>query len=70
MHHANLDRIWWRWQNAAPERIYEVDGQTSTSPPYGHLTLDYSLKMGNIGLTLPVQDIMDIQMEPSCYTYV
>jgi len=70
MHHANLDRIWWLWQGASPERIYEIGGPTSTSAPYGNLTLDYTLQMGNIGFTLPVRDIMDIRMEPSCYTYV
>jgi len=70
MHHTNIDRIWWVWQEAYPERLYEVAGPTSHTPPYGNLTLDYPLKMGNVGPTLPVGDVMDIRREPSCYTYV
>jgi tyrosinase len=70
MHHTNIDRIWWRWQEASPERLYEVDGPTSVAPPYGRLTLGYPLKMGNVGRTLPVRDVMDIRKKPSCYTYV
>lgn len=72
MHHTNIDRIWWRWQEASLERLYEVDGPspTSATPPYDRLTLGYPLKMGNVGQTVPVRDVLDIRKEPSCYTYV
>jgi len=70
MHHGNLDRIWWEWQRTSPERLYEVSGRTSITPPYGNLTFSYPLQMGNLGPTLPVRDVMDIRKEPSCYTYI
>lgn len=70
MHHTNIDRIWWMWQEACPERLYEIEGPTSRTPPYGNITLHYPLKMGNVGPTLPVGDVMDIRKEPSCYIYV
>ena len=70
MHHGNLDRIWWLWQGISPERLYEVSGQTSITPPYGNLTLGFPLQVGNLGPTVLVRDVMDIRKEPSCYTYV
>lgn len=70
MHHTNLDRIWWLWQEASPQRLYEVDGPTSMTPPYGHLTLSYPLEMGSVGPSLPVGDIMDTRKNHSCYIYV
>ena len=69
LHHANLDRIWWRWQKSAPPRLFQVSGNTSISSP-GNLTLDYLLQMGNLGPTVPVRDVMDIHSEPYCYTYI
>ena len=70
MHHTNLDRIWWRWQEASPEHLYDFSGPVSIYPPYGNVTLSYGLKMGNIGPSLPVWNVMDTRKEPSCYTYV
>ena len=70
MHHTNLDRIWWRWQETHPERLYEISGPESITPPYGNVTLDYLLQMSSVGPTIPLRDVMDIRKEPSCYTYV
>jgi len=70
MHHTNIDRIWWRWQEASPERLYEISGRVSVTPPYGNVTLNYPLRMGNVGPTIPIRDVMDIREEPSCYIYV
>ena len=70
LHHSNLDRIWWQWQKAAPGRLYEVSGRTSITPPYGALNLSYPLRMGNLGPTVPVRDVMDTRKAPYCYTYV
>ena len=70
MHHTNLDRIWWRWQEGSPGRLYEISGQASIYPPYGNVTLNDPLKMGGVGPTIPLRDVMDTRKEPSCYTYV
>jgi len=70
MHHTNIDRIWWLWQEACSDRLYEICGPTSVTPPYGNVTLDYPLKMGDVGPTLTIRDVMDIRQEHSCYTYV
>jgi len=70
MHHTNLDRIWWRWQQASPEHLYDFSGSESITPPYGNVTLSYPLNMGSTGPTLPVRDVMDTRKEPSCYVYI
>ena len=70
MHHTNLDRIWWRWQEASPERLYDISGRNSSSPPYGNVTLSYPLEMGDIGPTIPIRDVMDTRKAPSCFIYV
>ncbi|KAF9558276.1 tyrosinase [Agrocybe pediades] len=70
LHHANLDRTWWRWQSMKPSRLYEISGYTTSTPPFTNLTLEYPLQMGTIGNTVPIRDVMDIHSEPNCYTYV
>ncbi|KAH9478721.1 Tyrosinase P [Psilocybe cubensis] len=70
LHHSNLDRVWWNWQQALPQRLYEISGRSTTTPPFKNVTLDYTLLMGNLGETRPIRDVMDIHSEPLCYTYV
>ncbi|KAF8905208.1 hypothetical protein CPB84DRAFT_1745537 [Gymnopilus junonius] len=70
LHHANIDRIWWTWQQAVPSRLYEIAGPSSTVEPIYNVTLEYPLLMGSLGPTLQIRDIMDIHAEPSCYTYI
>lgn len=70
LHHGNLDRIWWDWQQAEPSRLYEMTGRTTTIPPFHNATRDYPLVMDSLGQTVPIRDVMDIHSEPNCYTYV
>ncbi|KAF8802803.1 Di-copper centre-containing protein [Phlegmacium glaucopus] len=70
LHHANLDRIWWNWQQVDPDRrLYDVSGRSSTTPPYQNITLDFGLDMGSFAPTKPIREVMDIYSEPMCYTY-
>ncbi|PPQ83615.1 hypothetical protein CVT25_006300 [Psilocybe cyanescens] len=70
LHHANLDRIWWRWQQANASRMYEVSGPSTKEEPIREVTLDYILTMGSLGPDVTIRDVMDIHSEPNCYTYV
>jgi len=70
LHHANIDRIWWNWQQAHLSRLYEISGHSTTTPPFQNVTLDFKLEMGNFAPWLSIREVMNIHKEPSCYTYV
>ncbi|KDR79915.1 hypothetical protein GALMADRAFT_1169475 [Galerina marginata CBS 339.88] len=70
LHHANIDRIWWQWQQKDAARLYEIAGPATLVEPVHNVTLDYALVMGSLGPTLPIRDIMDISSKPSCYAYI
>lgn len=41
LHHTNLDRLWWNWQQADPDtRTYDI-GNWSNIPPYSYLSQQY-----------------------------
>ncbi|KAJ7847812.1 tyrosinase [Mycena olivaceomarginata] len=71
LHHANLDRIWWTWQQLdLPHRLFDVSGRSSVDPPFVNITLAFQLKMLNLAPLVPIRDIMDPTSEPSCYRYI
>ncbi|KAJ7669374.1 tyrosinase [Mycena polygramma] len=71
LHHANLDRIWWDWQQLdLPRRLFDVSGRSSVDPPFVNITLSFELKMLNLAPLVPIRDIMDPRSEPLCYIYV
>ena len=70
LHHANVDRIWWIWQQLSPSHFYEIGGPTSIYQPTGNLTYDFPLLMGDLGPTVSVGDVMNIQNRANCFTYV
>ena len=70
LHHGGVDRLWHKWQHAnLKERLLQIEGRTSTSPPYGQITLDFRLNFGGVGGSTTVRNTMDTRMEPYCYTY-
>ncbi|KAG2022589.1 tyrosinase central domain-containing protein [Coprinopsis cinerea AmutBmut pab1-1] len=70
LHHAGLDRLWWKWQNVhLPSRLCQMGGQASVSPPHGETTLDYDMSFADLAPTVRVGETMDLRMEPYCYTY-
>ena len=72
LHHANLDRIWWMWQQQnLNKRLYEVSGHTAVDPPFVEVTLDFRLKMFNLAsASATIRDVMDIRNELLCYMYM
>ncbi|KAJ7681228.1 tyrosinase [Mycena olivaceomarginata] len=71
LHHANLDRIWWTWQQLdLPHRLFDVSGRSSVDPPFVNITLAFQLKMLNLAPLASIRDIMDPTSEPSCYRYI
>ena len=69
LHHANLDRIWWQWQNVDPSRLYEMTGRSTVTAPFTDVTLDFPLTMDTLGDSVTIGDVMNIHREPNCYTY-
>ncbi|KAJ7636904.1 tyrosinase [Roridomyces roridus] len=71
LHHGNLDRIWWEWQQMdLPSRLLDVSGRSSVGPPFVDITLDFGLKMLNLAPLVQIRDVMDPRAEPLCYDYV
>ena len=70
LHHANVDRVWWGWQQMLPSRLYEMSGRSTTTPPFKDVTLDSELEMGEFEGWLSIREVMDIHKDPNCYTYV
>lgn len=71
LHLANVDRIWWNWQQLVPgSRFFEVSGPASKVPPVHTVGVDYVLGMGSLGLSVPIRDTLDLWSKPNCYTYL
>ncbi|RII05298.1 hypothetical protein CUC08_Gglean010391 [Alternaria sp. MG1] len=71
LHHANLDRIYWRWQQQDLEtRLREVGGPIVAEDYLGkNVTLDFEVNIGKLAPSRKLEDLMHIQEGPFCYTY-
>ncbi|KAF1816602.1 Di-copper centre-containing protein [Eremomyces bilateralis CBS 781.70] len=72
LHHAQLDRLWWIWQNLNRRTRLDAIAGTITmfnNPPSRDTSLDDMLDMGVNGPTLPIRDVMDTMDGPLCYIY-
>ncbi|KAG6884265.1 hypothetical protein C0993_012695 [Termitomyces sp. T159_Od127] len=73
LHHANLDRLWWKWQNKGEgnERLYEISGPLTRNDSSENVTLDTILLTGPFEeRQVTIRQVMDIRKQPLCYTYV
>ncbi|EAU87191.2 hypothetical protein CC1G_10470 [Coprinopsis cinerea okayama7 len=69
LNHANLDRIWAKWQNADPEkRLFEISGNTTMWPPFVNTTLDYEMPFTTISKPIKIRDVMNTGSYPQCYS--
>ncbi|KAF9052157.1 hypothetical protein BJ165DRAFT_1340679, partial [Panaeolus papilionaceus] len=68
LHHANLDRIWWKWQSLnLTQRIIDVSGNDT----HGHnVSLSYRLPFGQFNDNPPISEVMDVNEYPLCYDYL
>lgn len=71
MHHAFVDKTWWKWQMLCPEYVNDYEGAMVVTPatPSGVASLNQTLDgWGGGGYT--VQQMLDTQNgDPLCYTY-
>ncbi|TGO44322.1 hypothetical protein BOTNAR_0861g00040 [Botryotinia narcissicola] len=70
LHHANLDRLWWEWQQEEPEnRLLAFDGKApkvATSPT---VQLTDMLSVGELKRQLSVREVMQTNSGIFCYQY-
>ena len=72
MHHTNIDRLWWSWQEQnLPERYKDISGPIVPfdydNKKAGNVTLDFMIDLGFNGEPKPVSEFMDIQGGSLCY---
>lgn len=69
LHHAQLDRLWWMWQQRdLPRRLTEYYGPTGMNSSE-KATLQDILSLGGLVDDVLVADIMDTEGGYLCYRY-
>ncbi|EFY94007.1 Tyrosinase [Metarhizium robertsii ARSEF 23] len=68
LHHANLDRLWWTWQQKTQERIWEYNGLGNSST-FQSASLEDVLHMEGLGPDVKVRDVMHTNFGMFCYGY-
>jgi tyrosinase len=76
VHHAQIDRLWWRYQQRAPANISILDYQgplTLDEKGWPSQTWDASLddefNMWGMGPNITVREIMSTETDILCYRY-
>jgi tyrosinase len=71
LHHAQVDRLWWLWQQQDPARLSVYNGEAWHLGETGsrEVSLDDKLLMGGIEDDVTVRDVIDTQGGRLCYTY-
>jgi tyrosinase len=70
LHHTQVDRLWWLWQQEDSNRILAYEGLRNL--PDGsqtEATLDDPLPMGSLAPASTVREYMDASSPNLCYTY-
>ena len=69
LHHLNLDRKWWQWQQRNPKkRLREISGP-STKGGNDTVTLNFVMDFPYLGSNLTIRDVMELGKEPNCYGF-
>lgn len=71
LHHGNLDRIFWEWQQRDPAaRLNEVGGPVKPFDYGGeNVTLEFEIEMGRLAGSVTLKDLLDTRGGTLCYTY-
>lgn len=76
LHHAQIDRTWWIWQNQKPaERTNTIAGTITiaNTPPSRNGTLDDVIDLAHLAPPLPIRKLVStvgLAGSPMCYIYV
>ncbi|KAF9638021.1 Tyrosinase [Lasiodiplodia theobromae] len=72
LHHAQIDRVWWIWQNLDPTRRTHTIAGTITienTPPSRNGTLDDLIDLGVNAPAMRLGDALSTVEGPFCYVY-
>jgi tyrosinase len=72
LHHAQIDRTWWIWQNQdlKTRQNAMVGATTLFNPNSANATLGDLLDLGVLAPKIAIRDAMSTLSDQFCYTYV
>lgn len=78
LHHAQIDRTWWIWQNQDPASRSSAKGNNSLAgtitlnnlPPSRNTRLDDVIDLGVNAKSILIEDALSTTSGPFCYVYV
>lgn len=68
LHHAQLDRLWWKWQQEKPERLREYNGESAHRSGI-NASLQDQLEMGGLAPAVAVEQVIETKAGLLCYEY-
>lgn len=72
VHHAQIDQLWWRWQQENPAKRLQEYGGNGLSHMHNtteEASLDDMLLFGGLVPDVPVSKVMDTENGFLCYRY-
>jgi tyrosinase len=71
LHHCNLDRVLWNWQQKdLPRRLHEVGGPFEPLDYSGvNVTLSFEMNLGKLGGNATLEQLLNTQGDVVCYDY-
>lgn len=76
LHHSQIDRVWWIWQNLNAKTAFSEKGISGTgtfldAPPSANTTLETPIDLGYAWKdVVKMKDLMSTTSGPFCYTYL
>lgn len=68
LHHAQVDRVWWKWQQQNPS-VRNFDYSGNKFPPIAPATLDDLMLFSGFASDPKVRDVMVTNTDLLCYKY-
>lgn len=72
LHHGQIDRTWWIWQNQDLKTRQNAIAGTNTmfnAPPSANTTLDDIIDLGVLAPDIKIRDAMSTISDQFCYIY-
>ncbi|KAK6080982.1 tyrosinase central domain protein [Seiridium cupressi] len=73
LHHSQIDRTWWIWQNQNPaDRAFDIAGTNTVfdTPPSANTTIEDTINLGIVRKALAIKHHVSTVAGPYCYIYV